>query len=121
PEDIVRQLTSVYAMANNLLHGSDSWEPSLQQEFEAWLPYEVASGANQAYAHARDAVHQAGESVHAAATAWVAANPNRRLTGAMEPRLVQPLNGIGAAPRRAIAAEHRQIHAAHTTGLNLLH
>jgi hypothetical protein len=120
-EDIVRQLTSVYAMANNLVRGHDSWEPGLQQEFEAWLPYEVSSGALQEYTHARDAVHQAGEAVHQHATSWVAANPNQRLSSSMFPALIQPLQGIGGSLRGAIDTAHNHIQTANHNGLSLLH
>lgn len=120
-EDIIRQLTSVYAMTSNLLHGSDQWGPGLQQEFEAWLPYEVSSGALTEYTQARDAVHQAGEAVHSAATAWVSAHPNQRLTGAMEPRLSHPLEGIGGALRAAIDTAHGHIHTANGEALHLVH
>ena len=120
-EDIVRQLTSVYAMANNLLHGQGAWESGLRQEFEAWLPYEISSGAEREYALARNAVYHAGEAVHTAAAQWVATYPNQRITSAMEPRLSQPLQGIGTALRSAIDAAHGQIHSVNTNGLGLLH
>lgn len=118
-DDIVRQLTSVYAMANNLQH-SETWSPGLQQEFEAWLPYEVSSAAVDQYTVARDAVHQAGAAVHAAAQQWVSANANQRLRGAMWPGLEQPLVGIGAALRSQIDAAHQAIATANQNDLNLL-
>lgn len=64
-----------------MARGSGDWDTGLHAEFDAWLPYEVDSGARKEYYDALSAVYFAGEALYADALAWEKANPNRRLTG----------------------------------------
>lgn len=119
-EDIVRQITSVYTMANNVVRGSEEWDAGLGAEFAAWVPYEVASGAHTEYWVARDAIRQAGRAVYEAANAWWGGNPTKRITSATDVQLAQPLVEAGAELRGLIDTAHWAVKEANDSALQQL-
>lgn len=117
-EDIVRQITSVYSLANNLVQGPNEWEPGLKAEFEAWVPYEISSGV-QEYEIAKDTVLAAGETVYESARVW-SAEQGAYTPIAGNPNLAAPLWGIGAGIRQAITAAIEAIQTSNASALDLL-
>lgn len=117
-EDIVRQITSVYNLANNLVQGPAEWEPGLQAEFEAWVPYEISSGVPE-YRVAKDTVLAAGETVYESARVW-SAEQGAYTPIAGNPDLAAPLWGIGAGLRQAITAAIETVQTTNASGLDLL-
>ena len=87
----------MYSLANHLAQGPDEWEPGLQAEFEAWVPYEISSDLPD-YQLAKDTVLAAGETGYE--------NADRG-----QPRARGTTVGIGVGIQ-AITAAVEQVHLA---------
>lgn len=118
-EDVASRIMSVYQMVNHVVHGPHSWDPSLQAEFEAWLPYAVSSDAPE-YQIAKETVHQAGEAVYLAALTWSKENPRQRITSAQDAGLADPVLGFGSQLRQSITAAIEQVQTTNEDALGKL-